>query len=157
MNRLGGDIKTFTIGFGSDGLFDETDYARAVVEKNERVTATIHDLKSTDLLDLIPAVMDCLDEPFADFSVVPSYLVAKKTREKVTVALSGDGADEVFGGYWKYLGEELYRWWALMPPFLRDGLVRPLLYALPQSKGSRLGEAARKARRFIEGDAPSAA
>jgi asparagine synthase (glutamine-hydrolysing) len=156
MNRLGGDIKTFTIGFGGDGIFDETDYARAVVEKNERVTGTIHDLKSTDLLDLIPTVMDSLDEPFADFSVVPTFLVAQKTREKVTVALSGDGADEVFGGYWKYLGEELYRWWALMPGFFRNAFIAPLVLALPQSKGSRLGDAARKAQRFIEGDAATA-
>ena len=153
MNSLGGVIKTFTIGFGKDGLFDETDYARAVIEKNKNVTATIHDLTSGDLVDLIPTVMDALDEPFADSSVVPTYLVSQKTRQKVTVALSGDGADEVFGGYWKYLGEEFYRLWGMIPRPIRIGMVRPLVSALPQSKGSRLWDAARKARKFVDGDA----
>jgi asparagine synthase (glutamine-hydrolysing) len=157
MNSFGGQVRTFTIGFGKDHAFDETDYARAVIEKNENVRATIHDLTSDDLFDLIPTVMDGLDEPFADFSVVPTYLVSKKTREQVTVALSGDGADEVFGGYRKYLGEQLYRWWRLIPGPVRRGVIGPIVGSLPQSRGSGLGRAARTAKRFMDGQAPDPA
>jgi asparagine synthase (glutamine-hydrolysing) len=153
MNSFGGEVRTFTIGFSKDSAFDETDYARAVIEKNRHVRATIHDLTSDDLFDLIPTVMDGLDEPFADFSVVPTYLVAKKTRQQVTVALSGDGADEVFGGYRKYRGEQLYRWWRLIPGPMRRGVIEPIVRGLPQSRGSRLGRAARTAGRFMDGGA----
>jgi len=157
VNSFAKPIKTFTIGFGKDGLFDETDYARDVIEMNTNVQATIQDLTSDDLFDLVPTVMDSLDEPFADFSVVPTYLVSKKARQEVTVALSGDGADEVFGGYRKYLGEQFYRWWRLIPGPVRREVIGPIIARLPQSRGSRLGEAARKAKKFIDGLAPEPA
>jgi asparagine synthase (glutamine-hydrolysing) len=153
MNALGGRIKTFTIGFGKDALFDETDYAREVIKKNKNVEATIYDLTSEDLFDLIPTVMDSLDEPFGDFSVVPTYLVSNKTRQHVTVALSGDGADEVFGGYRKYLGEEFYRWWRLIPGPIREEIIGPIVARLPQSRGGRFADAARSAKKFIDGAA----
>jgi asparagine synthase (glutamine-hydrolysing) len=153
VNSFGRPVKTFTIGFGSDGLFDETDYARDVIKKNENVRATILDLTSESLFDLIPTVMDSLDEPFADSSVVPTYLVSKRARQEVTVALSGDGADEVFGGYRKYLGEQFYRWWRLIPGPVRREVIEPMVARLPQSRGTRLGEAARKAKKFIDGQA----
>jgi asparagine synthase (glutamine-hydrolysing) len=157
MDSFGGRVKTFTIGFGKDGLFDETDYAREVIEKSKNVQATIHDLTSDDLFDLIPTVMDGLDEPFADSSVVPTYLVSKMARQQVTVALSGDGADEVFGGYRKYLGEQFYRWWRLMPGPVRRHVIGPIASRLPQSRGSRFGEAARIVKKFIDGQSPDPA
>jgi asparagine synthase (glutamine-hydrolysing) len=153
VNSLGGPVKTFTVGFGKDGLFDETDYARDVIKMNKNVRGTILDLTSDDLFDLIPTVMDGLDEPFGDFSVVPTYLVTKRARREVTVALSGDGADEVFGGYRKYLGEQFYRWWRLVPAPVRHEVIGPMVARLPQSRGTRLGEAARKVKRFIDGQA----
>jgi len=151
INSFGEPFKTFTIGFGNDSLFDETDYAREVIEANPNVRETIQDLTSDDLFDLIPTVMDSLDEPFADSSVVPTYLVSQKARQEVTVALSGDGADEVFGGYRKYLGEQFYRWWHLIPAGVRREVLEPMVARLPQSRGTRLGEAARRANKFIDG------
>lgn len=151
VNSLGQPVKTFTIGFGKDGLFDETDYAREVIKRNENVRATIQDLTSDDLFSLIPTVMDSLDEPFADSSVVPTYLVSKRARQEVTVALSGDGADEVFGGYRKYLGEQFYRWWCMIPGAVRRQIIEPVVALLPQSRGSSLGRAARTMKKFIDG------
>ena len=94
-----GRVKTFSIGF-SDPRFDEVQYARMVAERYQ-----------TDHRELVvtPAVEDVLgkhiehyDEPFADSSAIPMLYLSRMTREHVTVALSGDGADEVFGGYRRY-------------------------------------------------------
>jgi len=93
-------IRTFTIGF-DDATYDEAVHARAVA----RHLGTAHTeivLKPDVALGLVPEVADWFDEPFADSSQLPSYLVSKMTREHVTVALSGDGGDELFAGYPKY-------------------------------------------------------
>jgi asparagine synthase (glutamine-hydrolysing) len=93
-------VRTFTIGF-DDAAYDEAVHARAVAQ-HLRTAHTEIVLKPRDALDLVPQVADWFDEPFADSSQLPSYLVSKMTREHVTVALSGDGGDELFAGYPKY-------------------------------------------------------
>jgi asparagine synthase (glutamine-hydrolysing) len=92
-------VKTFSIGFTSKA-FDETEYARMVAaryttdHREQIVTPKIH--------DILPTLIEHYDEPFADSSAIPMLYLARMTREHVTVALSGDGADEVFGGYRRY-------------------------------------------------------
>jgi len=150
MDRMGGATRTFSIGFSDQRLFDETEYARAVIDRGTHIEPTVHRIGADDLFDLIPRVLDSLDEPFGDSSVIPTFMVSKKTRESVTVALSGDGADEVFGGYWKYLGEVFMGLYRLIPG--RRSVIPPVLSSLPASKGSRLGETVRKMRKFVSGD-----
>ena len=90
-------IKTFTIGF-EDGNCDESSQARMVAEK----LGTEHhetQLASQDMLNLLPKVLDYLDEPFGDASVLPTYLLSQFARQHVTVALGGDGGDELLAGY----------------------------------------------------------
>jgi asparagine synthase (glutamine-hydrolysing) len=96
-----GPVRSFTIGF-EEKEFDESAHARAVAT----VLGTDHTetrLKSTDVLDLVPSIARVFDEPFADVSQLPTLLVSKVARQYVTVALSGDGGDEWFGGYTRYL------------------------------------------------------
>ncbi len=95
--RAAGKVKTFSIAF-SEGSFDESSFARLAAE---RLGTEHHEerLSPKAALDLVPHLADQLDEPFADPSYVPTYLLSKFTRQHVTVALGGDGADELFAGY----------------------------------------------------------
>jgi asparagine synthase (glutamine-hydrolysing) len=92
-------VSTFTIGF-EERAFDERSLARLVAE---RYGTDHHELVlSPDAVELLPALAEAFDEPFADSSAIPTYLVSKLTREHVTVALTGDGGDEVFAGYLRF-------------------------------------------------------
>jgi asparagine synthase (glutamine-hydrolysing) len=103
-------VRTFTIGF-SDGAYDESAIARQVADHLDTDHTEIR-LDESDVLDLVPKIPDWFDEPFADSSQLPTYLVAQATRKHVTVALSGDGGDELFAGYPKYAWlEQVWRAW----------------------------------------------
>jgi asparagine synthase (glutamine-hydrolysing) len=112
-----GGIKSFSIGF-SDASFDETSHARAVAQ---RFGTEHHEDRLTPaaLLGILPEVMRFLDEPLADASVIPTYLLARFTRRHVTVALGGDGGDELFAGYPTFKAEKLAR-------DFHDWLPRPI-------------------------------
>ena len=96
MASLGVEIRTFTASVRGDG-YDERGYARLVADRFGTLHTEIEiDSAASDLLDL---VLRYTDEPFADSSALPTYLIAKAAREHVTVVLTGDGGDEVFAGY----------------------------------------------------------
>ena len=147
-------VKTYSIGFADMPLYDETAYARDVA----RMYATDHHeikLRSGDMLAVIPQVLEGLDEPFADSSVIPTFVVSRETRKDVTVALSGDGGDELFAGYRMYKGEGWYRKYSRIPAFLRKGIIEPVIHHLPDSRDSLLPEYVRRAKKFLRGTGDS--
>ena len=141
-------VKTFSIGFSDDKLFDETHYAR---EAARLFKTDHHEFKLTyrDMLDALPDVLSTFDEPFADSSAIPTYIVSKETKRHVTVALSGDGGDELFAGYRSYLGEYWYNRYMMIPAILRDGVIERIFQTLPDSRDSRVVEYIRRLKKFI--------
>jgi asparagine synthase (glutamine-hydrolysing) len=141
-------IETFTIGFSDEPRFDERPVAAAVAKK---YNTNHHEISLTtdDLYAVLFDMLDELDEPFADSSALAVYILSREVKKHVTVALSGDGADEVFGGYIKHSAEWMagrYRW---MLPSIQ--LLSPLLKRLPQSRQGTVSNFFRQLIRFTEG------
>jgi asparagine synthase (glutamine-hydrolysing) len=132
-------VHTFTIGF-RERSFDERAEARLVAE---RYGTSHHELLvHPDPLVLVPALADVFDEPFADSSALPTYLVSQLAAEHVKVALSGEGGDELFGGYYTYAADLLA---ARIAPLAR--IVRPLVERLPSSSAKASFDY--RAKRFV--------
>ena len=111
-------IQTFTVGF-DEIEFDESPYALAVAQ---HIGTEHHELRvtSSDALNIIPNLPEIYDEPFSDSSQIPTYFICKAARQKVTVALSGDAGDELFGGYNRYFwGKRIWNKVAWLPPVAR--------------------------------------
>lgn len=114
-------VKTFSIGFPENG-FDELRYARIAAR---HFGSDHHEFVVTpDLCRLVDEIVWHHDEPFADVSSVPTYVVSKLAREHVTVALSGDGGDEVFGGYERYLIDRKRDSYGRIPGFIRRSMLK---------------------------------
>ncbi|MGD0781901.1 MAG: asparagine synthase (glutamine-hydrolyzing), partial [Candidatus Aminicenantales bacterium] len=143
----GGRIKTFSIGF-KEKTFDELDYARMVAERfGTEHTEFVVD--ASQAAALVPTLMEYLDEPLADASIVPTYVISKLARQHVTVALAGDGGDELFGGYDTYKAFKVARMYRKIPGFLRRGLIGPVVRRLPASEKRLSFEF--KAKKFVAG------
>lgn len=145
-------VRTFSIGFPVPE-YDETRYAAAVA----REFGTIHQefCVEPDAVGVLDQLVWHYDEPFADSSAVPTWYVSKLTREHVTVALTGDGGDELFAGYPRYRAVWLANWFDRLPAGLRRVLAGPYWQKLPGS--ARQKSLRRRLRRFTEslGQAPA--
>ncbi|MDT4954758.1 MAG: hypothetical protein QOJ02_2896 [Acidobacteriota bacterium] len=127
-------VKTFSIGFHEDG-YDELKYARLAAE---RFHTEHHEFIVTpEICHIVDELAWHLDEPFADSSAIPTYAVSKMAREHVKVVLSGDGGDELFGGYTRYGIDRQRSGFAKLPRLLRQGLMQPLSRRLPHGAWGR--------------------
>lgn len=138
-------VKTFSIGFEEDS-FDESRYAHQVATHlgTEHYEAT---LSVETAADLISEIGTWLDEPLSDGSLIPTYMLARFVRHHVTVALGGDGGDELFAGYPMYYAHKVANAYAAVPLFIRSGLVEPVVKRLPVSTKNLSFEY--KAKRFV--------
>lgn len=100
--RVAGTLRTFSLGFADDPNYDETPYARRVATAFE--TEHTEFVVEAGALALVDDLVEAYDEPFGDSSAIPTHIVSRLTREHVTVALTGDGGDELFCGYPRFLG-----------------------------------------------------
>jgi asparagine synthase (glutamine-hydrolysing) len=150
-------VKTFSIGFPVKE-FDETAAAREVAT---RLGTEHHEFRvEPQSLDVLEKLVWHYDEPFADSSALPTYYVSKLTREHVTVALTGDGGDELFAGYLRYRAVRLAAWFDRLPRFARGLLSNPMWQGLASRgaqrsllrRAGRLAEAIsyRPQRRYLE-------
>jgi len=129
MARHAGRVKTFSIDF-EEAEYSETEYARLVAQKYD----TDHEefTVRADASAIIDDVLSYFDEPFGDSSALPTFVVSKMARSRVKVVLSGDGGDETFAGYERYLWELKRSRYARIPRFIRAGIFRPLSRILPE-------------------------
>lgn len=142
------NLHTFSIGFPDEKFFDETPYAR-LVARHFNTEHTVFSLTRQDLYEHLDAILNYTDEPFADSSAINVFILSRETRKHATVALSGDGADELLGGYHKH--EAFNR---MLNPGLKEktlSALGPVWKHLPQSRNNRLGNVFRQAHRFAEG------
>jgi len=138
-------VKTFSIGFEEDS-FDESKYARMVARHLD--TEHYEDRLSVDkAADLITEIGAWLDEPLSDGSLLPTFLLSRFVRKHVTVALGGDGGDEIFAGYPMYFAHKVANLYSRVPRVLRSGLIEPFVKNLPVSTKNMSFDY--KAKRFV--------
>lgn len=139
-------IKTFSIGFEEDS-YNELEYAQKVA----KLFNTDHHEKilKPDIIEIIKKISYFYDEPFADSSSISTFLISEMTKKYVTVALSGDGGDELFAGYERYIASKIDRYYRLIPSIIRRNLIYKTLSKIrPQSQKKGLINIS---KRFVEG------
>jgi asparagine synthase (glutamine-hydrolysing) len=138
-------VKTFSIGFDEQD-FSELHHARRIAE---HVGADHHEfIVRPDALEVLPTLVEHYGEPYADSSAVPTYYVAKETRKHVTVALNGDGGDESFAGYERYIAMGLTEKYRRVPSFLRESVIKETVNLIPSSPTKR--SRVRSAKRLLD-------
>ena len=144
--QISGEIKTFSVGF-ADGSFNELERARATANRFE---TDHHEMViPSSVTDVIPALIEAFDEPFADSSAIPLYYLSRFAREHVKVVLSGEGGDEIFAGYQTYIASKLAHWYRQLPRRVARSMVPGLVNRLPVSH--RRVSFDYKAKRFVRG------
>ena len=141
-------LKTFSIGYRDEPHFDETNYAELVAKK---IGSDHHVFKlgNDDLFSVLHEVLDYMSEPFADSSALAVYILSRNVRKHVTVALSGDGADELFGGYNKHRAHYKAHYQKAFTSAVKLG--SPIWSVMPKSRQSKIGNLARQLDRFAVG------
>ena len=145
----GRPVKTYSIGYqGEHSYYNELPYAKAVAQAfhTEHHEIVVH----PEVSELLPKLIWHLDEPVADSACLTTYLVSKLARQSVTVILSGVGGDELFGGYRRYLGDSLMKYYRLLPAPLRKSWLPALLARVPQDRHSSWKDYARYAAAFVK-------
>jgi asparagine synthase (glutamine-hydrolysing) len=142
------NINTFSIGYKDEKYFDETNYAQ-LVAKMHNTNHTVFSLSNDDLLGGLYDMLEYIDEPFADSSALSVYILCRETRKNVTVALSGDGADELFSGYNKHAAELKIRNAGILERIIAYG--KPVWQLFPSSRNSFAGNKLRQLQKFSEG------
>lgn len=139
--------ETFSISF-RNASFDESQFARLA----SRVIGTRHTQYTVSFGDFEEclSIMDGFGEPFADSSGIPTYYLARETRNKVKVALSGDGGDELFGGYRRYMAQRFVEYYLLLPSCLRRGVIEKILSLFPDREGYYADSLIKSARIFVD-------
>jgi asparagine synthase (glutamine-hydrolysing) len=143
--RPDAELKTFTIGF-TDPSYDERSEAARVARHLRTNHTTL--VVSPEPADVVDKVLPIFDEPFADPSIVPTYYLCELARQQVTVALNGDGGDELFAGYLSYRADKLARYYRRLPRVVTGRLAPALLRIIPVTHGRSVLDF--KARRFVE-------
>ncbi len=138
-------LKTFTIGFTDPSYDERAEAGRVARHLRTNHTALVVEPQPADVVDRIAPIVD---EPFADPSMVPTYYLCQLARQQVTVALDGDGGDELFAGYLSYRADKLARHYRRLPRTLTGGLAPALLRYLPATHARSVLDF--KARRFVE-------
>jgi asparagine synthase (glutamine-hydrolysing) len=140
-----GRVKTFSIAF-EEKSFDESSYARLVAA---HLGTEHYEQRFTEreMLAIVPEIPSLLDEPLGDGSLIPTFLLSRFTREHVTVALGGDGGDELLAGYPTYVAHRMAGYYQALPQFLRGGLIEPMIARLPVSTDNLSFDF--KAKRFV--------
>ena len=128
-NLSGKPVKTFSIGF-EEKEFDELSYARLV--SNHFATEHHEFIVKPNAIEILPKLVWCYSEPFADSSAIPTYYVAKMTKDYVKVVLTGDAGDENFAGYPRYLRSKWLIFFLKLPKMLRRDFLPPLLKTIAQ-------------------------
>jgi asparagine synthase (glutamine-hydrolysing) len=139
-------VRTFSIGF-QEASYNELPFARLVAQQFH--TRHEEEVLSPDISALAAQLIAHLDEPLADFSIFPTYLVSALAARHVKVALSGDGGDELFGGYETYKAQNAAQWYGRIPTTLRQQFLPSLLHHLPPQPAKK--GLINKAKRFVEG------
>ena len=129
-----GNIDTFSVAFSAPS-FNEEPYANFVA-RHFHTRHHVLPAGDSDLVEGLTAVADYLDEPLADPAVIPTYLLSRFAREHIKVGLSGEGSDELFGGYPTYLGARLAEYYLRLPAALRKQIFNRLQKHLPLSPGA---------------------
>ncbi len=146
VDKLKKPMRTFTIGFNHKS-YDESAEARLVAEKlgTDHIEQTVY----PSMIKSIPDLLNFFDEPFADYSAIPTFLVSQLASKKLKVVLTGDGGDEVFAGYPTHTAYRVTDAYKKIPGFIRNRVITPLVQRMPTSMNRLSFDY--KAKRFVTG------